>query len=110
MRRIIENTYKIKNPTKENLLRLGFQYNKDTELYTYHFPVIKYKQVATLKCCITVKEEIGKIKIDVYRTDGEGYYSPFYGVVYGKYDSILKKINEVILKEFKRLDVREVKK
>ena len=108
MSKIIESTFKIKNPTKDNLLNLGFRYNKYSETYAYHFPVMKYKTVTTLRGCITLQEGESKIKIDVYRTDGEDYYSPFYGVTYGNYETILKKINKSILREFKKLNIYEV--
>ena len=107
---IINNTYKIKNPTKENLLKLGFKYNVIVESYVYYFTITKYKNVPTLRGCISVNEGIGRIKIDVYKANGEGYYSPFYGVIYGRYDTILEEINQNILKEFAKLGIRKAKK
>lgn len=106
-RKIITNkTYKILNPSKENLKKLGFVYDMKNKYYTYKFTVLSYKGSPVLKCVLTIEEDENNVKIDVYGTDNN-FYAPFYGSKYGNYDKVLATIDKRIVKEFKKLKIVE---
>lgn len=105
------NFYSMKLPTPEKLKSLGFTYNKgisdkDTEFYSYKFPVYKYKEKILLNCMISVETKSGYVVIDVYDVNLKQIYAPFYNNKSG-YDKILSEINEKIMKKLDELEIKE---
>lgn len=106
---------KINLPTNSNLIKAcllhhGFRYNKDfsttdLDIYTYRFPVYKYKNFIVLECEINIFMEDGNISINVYNYGTNDKYAPFYHLEYGNYDKILKIVNEKIDKELKQIGI-----
>lgn len=71
MEQLTDATYIKPEVTKQWLLSHDFHYNrlfsdKETEVYTYRFPVYKYEKFTVLECelCITLGED--NVQIDVY--------------------------------------------
>lgn len=105
--------YKLK-ASKDELYKKGFHYNKllsdnQSEFYSLRFPVLKYKNISTLECEITVEMQTGKLLINVYKAGTNDNYIPFYNSEYGKYP-ILKDINDAISKQLNKIGAKEIKK
>ncbi|MDE7339310.1 MAG: hypothetical protein K2N80_01950 [Lachnospiraceae bacterium] len=106
---------KINLPTNSSLIKAcllhhGFRYNKafsttDLDIYTYRFPVYKYKKFIVLECELNIFMEDGKVSINIYNYGTNDKYAPFYHLEYGNYDKMLKIINEKIDKELKQLSI-----
>lgn len=107
MERIIYSKYKVKS--KDNLKDLGFNYDEKTEVYTYIFPIWKYKNTPTLKCMLSIGDS-KVVKIDVIHVGSGEYYTPFYGCRFGNYSEFMEKLDKRILNEFKKLGIRKVTK
>lgn len=100
--------------TKEWLLNNGFKYsrplsNDDASVYTYRFPVFKYKKMIVLECELGVILEENDISINVYDYGTNDKYASFYYCEYGNYDRILKNIWDKIERMLDKLQIeREV--
>lgn len=87
--------------TKEQLLSKGFRFSRslsddENDVYTYRFPVFKYKKMIVLECELRVTLGEEKININVYDYNTNNKYAPFYHCEYGSYNEMLKIINEKI--------------
>lgn len=96
--------------TKQWFLANNFRYNKsfsdkDTEVYTYRFPVFRYSIYITLECELRAIVGENKIQIDVYDCNTRDKYAPFYYCEYGDFDRILKTIEARIRKELNKLGI-----
>lgn len=106
---------KINLPTNSSLIKAcllhnGFRYNKafsttDSDIYTYRFPVYKYKKFTVLECELNIFMKDGNVSINVYNYGTNDKYAPFYHLEYGNYNKILKIINEKIDKELKQIGI-----
>ena len=111
---IYKDRYKLNNHSKEDLKSLGFYYSSllsDSELqiYTYKFPVLKYKNKTVLECELSIDTTYGEVKINVYDMKHE-LYIPFYHIECGNYDEILSKINKKIKSKLTKLGIKKVMK
>lgn len=81
-------------------------YHCDIEnYYVLRFPVYKYKSTTMLCCELTVVEGNKDVEINVYLNNTCNTYHPFYHIEYGDYNDLLKKIDNNIAKEFKKLGI-----
>ena len=102
------------NITKEWLISKGFCYNKifsekDSDAYTYRFPVHKYGSCTTLDGEITIFINDGNVKLNVYDSRTRHKYAPFYCVEYGNYGSFIDEINNRFLCELNKLGIKNKK-
>lgn len=112
MSKILENSYKKKDVTKEWLQSNKFRYNRifsdnGTDIYTYRFPVYRYGSACILECEISIILQNGKVNVNVYDYNTRNKYAPFYCVRYGEYSNILNIIDYNIQKEFDTLGIRK---
>ncbi len=112
MERLIDNTYKLPKPNTNKLSELGFRYDRklstsEQTVYYYKFPVLKYKEYTTLECEISINTSNGCVDINVYDEYGN-MYSPFYHIECGNYEPLMKKINNKINSELKRIGIVKV--
>lgn len=111
MNDILKNKYIKHDVSKYWLMKNDFKYNKtlsddDIEIYTYRFPVHKYKNIPVLFCELSIDIKTGIVGINVY--DENSYlYCPFYHVQYGNYNPLISSLNNKIIK---RLNVFGIKK
>lgn len=116
MEYIINNTYKIRDSSKNNLLPLGFRYNtyysnSDADCYTLRFPVHKYNGTTILECELIIgANSSGNVTINVFDKNTKSTYKPFYNFAYGNYKPIIKTINKSILTQFKKLGIEKENK
>ncbi len=113
MDKIRKHKFIIKDLSAEKLLQLGFKRNynvldQSEELYTYKFTAYKYKKISVLFCVITIDLKSGNIKYDLY-TSQNVPFPPFYQDNFGKYDKLMKKINNNILEENRKLGIVKLK-
>ena len=105
--------YKLRNPTKQNLISLGYRYYRTTDdnrsLYIYKFPAYKYKKYTTIECEVVTELNTGYTNINIYEKKNMSAYTPFYSVElrkqYGK--DFLNSIENRIVKEFAKLNIIE---
>lgn len=74
----------------------------DDHVYTYVFPVYRYKATITLEARFLVHVETGDISVDVFDSNTKGIYAPWYNNESGIYDSFIDIIDANITKEMKR--------
>lgn len=101
--------------TKEWLSASRFHYNRllsdeEREVYSYRFPVYKYKEFAALECEISMTPGEKNISIDVYDGGTRNKYAPFYYCEYGNYDKILKHIWNKIHITISKMGIQKRKK
>ena len=97
----------ILSATHSQMKELGFKYDYEIQDYIYKFPVYKSKKHEPLVFCkLGVDEEIKRVFYNVCNSDGT-LYTPFYDRYYGKSD-VVKVIDKNILKEFRKLGIKEV--
>lgn len=101
------------NTSEDNLKKLGFRYDKLTSNneytnYIYRFPVYKYNSKTLLECKLTLNINTKIITVDVYQESGL-IYRQFYHSEYGSKEPIIEIINNNILKEFKKLHIKQIK-
>ena len=113
MDELIKHTYIKPNMTEKWLLSNNFRNNRllsdeESDVYTYRFPVYKYKKFTTLEgeLCVVLGEYEVKINVYEHGTTSDKY-APFYYCKYGNYDSILKIIWKNINKQLKILNITE---
>lgn len=114
MEYLINNTYAMSkryNDTLKNIVKdLGFKHiigDKDDILYSYKFPLHKYKKKTVLECELIVECDTGIVRINVYDGNGE-IYPYFYALKYGNAKPMLDKINTKILTEFEKLGIKKI--
>lgn len=112
MEQLINNIYKIHNPDIGRLKSLGFKYdsrlsNSEHSIYYRRFPVHKYNEYVTLECELSVDSSNGNVDINVYDENNEMYH-PFYHIECGNYDTLMKKINNKIRIELKKIGIIKV--
>ena len=110
MDRITDVTYIKPNITKQWLLSNNFRYNtrlsdEEIAVYTYRFPVYKYKKFTTLECELSIVLGDHKVKINVYDYNTSAVYATFYYYEYGNYNKMLEVIWGNIEKQLKRLGI-----
>lgn len=104
------NQYKKQGMTKDWLLSNGFRYSRvlstdDAPVYTYRFPVYKYKSMTVLESEISVILGEDGVKLNVYDYGTNDKYAPFYYCEYGNFDKMLKEIYSKINKELSKLNI-----
>lgn len=92
------------------MLSKGFRFSRslsddENDVYTYRFPVFKYKKMIVLECELRVTLGEDKININVYDYNTNDKYAPFYYCEYGNYDEMLKIINDKIEYTLKKLAI-----
>lgn len=107
--------YIIPGITKEWLSDRHFYYNKllsdeEREVYSYRFPVYKYKEFAVLECEICITPESENVSIDVFDGGTRSKYAPFYYCEYGNYDKILRHIWNKIHITISKMGIQKRKK
>ena len=106
---IKSNQYIIKDNSVGNLINLGFQLKErsdDGDMYSYRFPIMKYMDITTLVCELTVFTDSKEVRIDVY--DGiNRIYPRFYHNEFGNADVILTEINKNILNKMRKMGIAE---
>ena len=102
---LLRDEYYIEDCSKEILLSKNFKYMYEYKGYIYKFPVLKDKYRTTLEAVFCVFEENNVVNIDVY-TEAKSPYSPFYVPNKG-YKYLINKINNKILYEIKRLEIKK---
>ena len=111
MEQLINKKYKMLYPSESKLLKFGFKKvkNIDDDIWKYTFPVYKHDhKITTIEGIITVVLPTGKVLIDVYSNGN--IYTPFYNNEYGNYEPIMEIINNNILREFNKFNIKEKKK
>lgn len=108
------NQYNKQGITKDWLISNGFRHSKllstdDTPVYTYRFPVYKYKNMIVLECEISVILGEDSVKLNVYDYGTNDKYAPFYYCEYGNFDKMLKEIHSKINKELSKLNINLIK-
>lgn len=93
----MQDKYYKQNISKEWLVENGFKYSKslsdeETHVYTYRFPVFKYKRMTVLECELNIALEDGEVKLNVYDYGTNDKFAAFYYCEYGNYDKMLKII------------------
>ena len=85
-----------------------WRYNKaestpDSPVYSHTFIILKYNKIPIISGELTWYKNDNKLYSDVYDVQNSSLYAPYYNKEYGNYDAILKKIENIILKEIKSL-------
>lgn len=93
----MQNKYYKQNISKECLTSNGFKYRKslsdeETNIYTYRFPVFKYKRMTVLECELNISLEDGEVKLNVFDYGTNDKFAAFYYCEYGNYDKMLQII------------------
>lgn len=109
-KRLRDNTYKIKDSSKEFLQNNGFHFSSrfsDSEntYYTYRFPVYKYKGKTDLLCTLTVDIQTKEVTIDVHDTQMKTY-APFYNDKYCTNNKVVDSVNTAIINKLKELNIK----
>lgn len=109
------NKYHKQGMTKDWLVSNGFRYSRllstdDTTVYTYRFPVYKYKSMTVLECEISIVLGEDNVKLNVYDYNTNDKYAAFYYCEYGNYNNILKIVWNKITYVLQRLGIEESKK
>lgn len=107
------NQYKKQGMTKDWLLSNGFRYSRvlstdDAPVYTYRFPVYKYKSMTVLESEISVILGEDSVKLNVYDYGTNDKYAPFYYCEYGNFDKMLKIIWKKIDTVLNKLQIERV--
>lgn len=90
-----------------------WHYNKaestpDNPIYTHTFTILKYNKNPTIIGEFDLEKNTGRVSINVYDVYNSSFYSPFYNREYGNYTPIIQEIENIILKEMKRLGLKYV--
>lgn len=110
MEQLIRKKFKMKNPTEQRLIKLGFRRNElpDGDIWRYYFTVYRYKnKICVIEGVVTVKLPDGKVSLDM--NSGGAIFTPFYNSEYGNYEPLMEIVNKNFLRELKRLGIKEVK-
>ena len=115
MNNMSNEKYTKKNISKEWLCTNKFKYNRllsdeENNVYTYRFPVYKYGDFVSLECEFSVFFETGEVRINVFDYNTRSRYAPFYYIENGIYNEILDKINDRIIIQLNKFDIRQEKK
>ena len=101
-----------KDITKDWLYKNEFRYNrrysgKEDSVYTYRFPLMKYKnsKLSSVECELFIYYPEGKVLINVYHYGTRDKYFPFYSNDYGKWDKVLGGIYKKINGKLKELGI-----
>lgn len=107
--------YKMKNVSKNRLEKLGFRLSElyssaEENIYTYRFPVYKYREVPTLEAEIMVCLETGEAWINVFDKSTRNRYASWYckEMGFGTPNKVVDIIEENIAKKIKQLGIEEV--
>lgn len=107
VKRLTDIQYKL-NMNRSQMKKSGFRYDAELDDYVYRFPVYRYKNIPVNFCKIGIDEDTGKVWFNIYDANNM-LYQPYYDRSYGT-NEVVPEIDTVILAEFSRLGVREVKK
>lgn len=104
-------TYIMKNVSKQNLLRGGFQYSQflsdfADEVYTYKFPLLVYRKNIIVECEMAVSLLTGIVNVNVYAFGTRELYAPFYDREYGAYGTV-KEMDAKIRYKMKCLGIEK---
>ncbi len=104
--------YKIKNYSKEFLLKNRFRYSSylsdyGDEVYTYQFPVCSYNKAITIECEIAVSTMTGIVNVNVYNAGTKELYSSYYNREYGNC-SLIESIDLKINNKLKELGIEKL--
>lgn len=105
MKRMIRN-YHLSFIDRRWLELNNFRFDLKSQLYVLNFSAFKWNKYTTLEGVMTVDLDNKDLWIDVYTKNKKEYYDAFYGVVYGNYDEILKKIYRTIEKQTKGMGIK----
>lgn len=109
----MDKKYYIKDFSKKHLLEVGFNCvfsDEDKNYFIYRFPIIKSYKRTTIEGVILINSDSGEIILDVIDTNNNNLYTPFYIIEYGRYDTILKNINNEINKTLRKLGIKYKKR
>lgn len=108
MEQLITKKFKMLYPSEQKLKKFGFKKVKDIDgdLWRYSFPVYKYNhKIPVIDCVVSVVLPGGKVILDVYSNGS--IYTPFYNNEFGNYEPLMNVVNNNILRELSKLDIKE---
>lgn len=116
MEMLITNTYKMRNPTKEKLLKFGFTHNSSlsdyesgTDFYTLFFPLIKHNNKTTILGQIDVELSTGEVFVNALNANIKTAYHQFYNSECQEgYSYIIEKINKSFNDMFEKLSISKI--
>lgn len=102
-----------KEPTIKWLNSNGFRYSKeysdkDSDAYTYVFPVHKYKIFSLLECVLIVYTDNGDVVVKVQDVKTKEPYPQFTYDSQNNHKKFIEKIEKVIMTEFTKLGIEEI--
>lgn len=111
---IAETKWYKKEPTTKWLNANGFKYSKDysdkeSDAYTYIFPVHKYKSMTLLECMLVIYTDNGDVTVKVQESKTKEPYPQFYYDSQNNHKAFLDKIEKIIKDEFLRLGIKPMK-
>lgn len=101
----------IRTQSLEQLKNKGFQLlqqNKEGDLYSYKFPLYKYKAKTLIECEIIVFSDTKDVRINIIDIDNGSLYSGYY-TDYSGYDFMKNILNRKIDNKLKYLGIKEKK-
>lgn len=108
--------YVMKNITKNWLEKHGFHQHtlfssEEETIYTYRFPVFKYRGIPTLEGEVMVCLETGEAKIDIFEKGTRNRYASWYceKMGFGQPNKVVDAIKKVVEKKIKDLKIEETK-
>lgn len=92
---------------RQDLQNKGFKFNRslsnnNEDWFTLRFPVLFYKNKATVECEIATISGENFYTINVYNANTRDFYIPYYNNDFGKYVTI-KKIEKMIFNKLKSI-------
>lgn len=94
------------------LFKNNFKYSKiysdaDSDAYVYIFPIYTYKLAPLYECLLILYADNGEVIIRV-QDKNKNSYSQFYHDSQCNHNKVLNKIEDIILKELKRLEIKPI--
>lgn len=92
------------------LLNNGFKYSKEysdvnSDAYIYSFPIYKYKFISLYECILILYTDNGEVTVKV-QDRNRNLYPQFYYDSQNNHTKLVEKMENVILKELHRLDIK----
>lgn len=105
---IYNSCYVIADNSKEYLVGVGFKQRGNEGMYIYYFDALRHEKTTVLTGRIIVYDDAEDVHIEVLDDHGSPY-APFYNAgMYNIHRTILEKVNDAVLEEFKKLGIKRV--
>lgn len=110
---IAETKWHKKDINTKWLFANGFRFNKeysdkDSDVYTYLFPVYKYNKIPLYECMIIIYCDNGEVNMRVQDCKTKSLYPQFYYDSQNNHTCLINKIERVILNELKKLEIEPI--